>query len=154
MEKEIGILQLPPVGLPHYNFRVKAREFNSSGIDFTIWFLEGILENNPNYVDCLMYLGNLCTASGRYEKGLKLDQRLVKLKPEDPVAHYNLACSYALLNNVDDAFKALQRAVTLGYKDLEHMQRDGDLDNLRKDSRYKELVEKVKKSINSTKGRG
>jgi tetratricopeptide (TPR) repeat protein len=143
---------LPPVTLPQYNFRLKAKEFNKSGVDFTTWFLEGILEQNPNYVDCLMYLGNIYTATGRYKEGLKLDQRLVKLRPEDPVAHYNLACSYSLLENPDAAFKALEKAVALGYKDLDHMERDKDLNNLRQDDRYQVLIERAKKNLHSNKG--
>lgn len=150
MEKMPGMFQLPQMGLPQHNFRLKAREFNKSGEDFTIWFLEGVLENNPNYVDCLMCLGNIYTATGRYEEGLKIDQKLVKLKPEDPVAQYNLACSHSLLGNLDAAFKALEGAVSLGYKDLGHLQRDRDLDNLRKDDRYQELLDRVKISINSS----
>lgn len=150
MEKMFGMLQLPPVCLPQSNFRLKAREFNKSGADFTVWFLEGILENNPNYVDCLVYLGNIYTATGRYEEGLKLDQRLVKLRPEDPLAHYNLACSYSLLGNLDAAFEALEKAVALGYKDLEHLQKDRDLNNLREDVRYQELLDRAKKSVDSS----
>lgn len=152
MEKMSGMLQLPPVSLPECNFRLKAKEFNRSKEDFTIWFLEGILESNPNYVDCLMYLGNIYTATGNYEKGLKVDQKLVGLRPEDPLAHYNLACSYSLLGNLDAAFKALERAVDLGYKDLEHLQKDRDLDNLRGDARYWGLVDRVKSNINPTQG--
>ncbi len=149
MEKLSGMFQLPPVALPQHNFRLKARDFNRSDEDFTVWFLEGILENSPNYIDCLMYLGNVYTAIGRYKEGLSIDQRLVKLRPEDPLAHYNLACSYSLLGDIDAAFKALERAVALGYKDLTHLQRDRDLDNLRKDDRYQVLIERVKSSINS-----
>ncbi|MDI6759478.1 MAG: tetratricopeptide repeat protein [Candidatus Brocadiaceae bacterium] len=152
MEKMLGMHQLPQMELPQYNFRLKAKEFNKSSEDFTIWFLEGILENNPNHVDCLMYLGNVYTATGRYKEGLKVDQNLVRLRPEDPVAHYNLACSYSLLGDVDAAFKALEEAVALGYKDLVHLQRDSDLENLRKDHRYQGLIDRVKISINSMKG--
>jgi tetratricopeptide (TPR) repeat protein len=153
MEKMSGITSLPPVSLPKHDFHLKAREFNRNDEDFTIWFLEGILEDNPNYVDCLMYLGNLYTATGRHERGLKIDQRLVRLRPEDPIAHYNLACSYSLLGNLDAAVKTLEKAIALGYKDLEHLQMDRDLDNLRKDSRYQELLNRIKNDLNSARER-
>ncbi len=150
MEKISGTLHLPPLSLPQYNFRLKAKEFNKSGEDFVIWFLEGVLKNNPNYVDCLMYLGNLYTATGRYKEGLAVDQRLVKLRPKDPISHYNLACSFSLLGEIDAAFRSLERAVLLGYKDLAHLQKDRDLENLRKDARYDEIVEKIKNNIKSS----
>ena len=41
--------------------------------------------------------GNNLTLKGRYADGLQIDKRLVGLRPQDPLAHYNLACSFALL---------------------------------------------------------
>jgi len=133
-----------PITLPHYEFTIKSSEFKKEGEEFTIWFLEGILEKNPNYVDCLMYLGNAYTAHGMCEKGLQIDQRLCGLRPKDPLIHYNLACSYALLKNIDAAFDALEKAIMLGYDDIHHLERDKDLAYLRADARYRKLVKKIK----------
>ena len=133
-----------PITLPHYEFTIKSTAFKKEGEEFTIWFLEGILEKNPNYVDCLMYLGNAYTAHGMHEKGLQIDQRLCSLRPKDPMIHYNLACSHALLKNIDAAFDALGKAILLGYNDIHHLERDKDLTYLRKDVRYRKLVEKIK----------
>ena len=36
---------------------------------------------------------------------------MVQLRPNDPLAHYNLACSYALLKRTEQALKILRRAV-------------------------------------------
>jgi len=44
-----------------------------------------------------MYLGNAYTENGMYAKGLLVDLKLSRLKPNDPLVHYNLARSYALL---------------------------------------------------------
>lgn len=136
---------LNSITLPNYEFIINLPEFKKEGEEFTIWFLEGILERNPNYVDCLMYLGNAYTANGMYEKGLSVDQKLSRLRPNDPLVHYNLACSYALLKNIDAAFEALEKAIALGYKDFYHMERDKDLAYLREDVRYRRLIEKIKK---------
>lgn len=132
------------ITLPHYEFTIKSTAFKKEGEEFTIWFLEGILEKNPNYVDCLMYLGNAYTAHGMYEKGLQIDQRLCSLRPKDPIFYYNLACSHALLKNIDAAFDALEKAILLGYNDIHHLERDKDLTYLREDVRYRKLVEKIK----------
>ncbi|MEE9584886.1 MAG: hypothetical protein V3W51_05325 [Candidatus Brocadiales bacterium] len=144
MNKLSGSYQLSSISLPQYKFRLKSDEFKRSGEDFTIWFLEGVLENNPNYVDCLLYLGNAYTASGRYEEGLKIDKRLVELMREDPIVHYNLACSYSLVGNIDAAIKELETSVMLGYKDVQHIEEDEDLERLRGDKRYRELMDKIK----------
>lgn len=136
---------LDNITLPNYEFVIKSPEFNREGEEFIIWFFEGILEKNPNYVDCLMYLGNAYTKSGMYEKGLLIDQKLCHMRPNDHTAHYNLACSYTLLKNIDAAFDALKKAITLGYNDIYHLERDKDLALLREDDRYKALVNKIKK---------
>ncbi|MGQ3684867.1 MAG: tetratricopeptide repeat protein [Candidatus Loosdrechtia sp.] len=133
------------ITLPHYEFVLKSPEFGREGDEFIIWFLEGILEQNPNYIDCLMYLGNAYTARGLYEKGLLIDKKLCRLHPEDPNVHYNLACSYALIKDTGAAFEALEKAVVLGYKDIYHLTHDKDLALLRGDIRYKKLIEKIKR---------
>lgn len=135
---------LNSITLPNYEFIINSPEFKKEGAEFTIWFFENIIEKNPNYVDCLMYLGNVYTANGMYEKGLMVDQKLSLLRPKDPMVHYNLACSYALLKKIDAAFDALEKTIALGYKDVYHLEMDKDLTYLRKDIRYKELIRKIK----------
>lgn len=132
------------ITLPNYDFDIKAPEFQKEGDSFTIWFFEDILKVNSNYVECLMYLGNAYTANGMYEKGLMVDQKLSGLRPNDPTIQYNLACSYALLKDADAAIEALERAIVLGYTDIYHLERDKDLALLRKDARFRKLIEKMK----------
>lgn len=60
-------------------------------------------------------------------------------------AEYNVACSYALLKEADDAFYWLEKAAKAGYYDANHYRRDSDLDNLRKDARFSKLISKLKK---------
>jgi len=146
METEQTNRFLRAITLPKYEFTIKSPEFNKKGEEFTIWFFEGILERNPNYIDCLMYLGNAYTSNGMYEKGLLVDQRLSHLRPKDPLVHYNLACSYALLKNADAAFDALEKAIDLGYNDARHLEKDKDLAQLREDVRYRRLIEKIRKN--------
>ncbi|MDN3511794.1 MAG: hypothetical protein QY310_00775 [Candidatus Jettenia sp. CY-1] len=145
METEAKNRFLTSITLPDYEFVINLPEFKKEGEEFTVWFLEGILEDNPNYIDCLMYLGNVYTANGMYEKGLLIDKKLCRLRPEDPLVYYNLACSYALLKDSDAAFDALENAITLGYNDIYHLEQDEDLILLRGDIRYKKLIEKIKK---------
>ncbi|MBI2559937.1 MAG: hypothetical protein HYW14_02240 [Planctomycetes bacterium] len=144
MEKKSDSYNLPPVATPNYNFAINAPEFKMNEDDFLIWFLEGVLEIHPDYYDCLMYLGNIYTAKGMYEKGLNADLKLAELKPTEPLIQYNLACSYSLLGNIDAAINILKKAIDLGYKDVEHLERDNDLVNIRADKRYKELIEKLR----------
>lgn len=113
---------------------------DQSQIDFEIDFFSGVLQRNPDYVDVLRVLGNLLTLKGRYTEGLQIDKRLTRLRPNDALAHYNLACSYALLKRSDLALKTLRRAVELGYHDFRYMREDRDLDSIRHDPRFRQLL--------------
>ena len=116
---------------------------NIGGAKWEIRFYENILKRSPDYVEVLVLLGGLYTGRKMYAKGLKVDQRLTMLRKDDPIVHYNLACSCSLLRQRDEAFKALFDAVELGYRDVEHMQSDNDLDNIRSDPRYEEVVARM-----------
>jgi tetratricopeptide (TPR) repeat protein len=113
---------------------------NQTQLDFEIEFYGAILEKHPCYVDALRAHGTNLTLKGRYADGLQVDKRLVQLRPTDPLAHYNLACSYALLKRPDHAIKTLRRAIELGYRDFRYMREDHDLDAIRHDPRFRQLL--------------
>ncbi|MCI0458649.1 MAG: tetratricopeptide repeat protein [Gemmataceae bacterium] len=117
-----------------------ARATDQSQLDFEIEFFGHLLERYPDYVDVLRVQGNNLTLKGRYAEGMQIDKRLVTLRPNDPLAHYNLACSYALLKRPEQAIKTLRRAVELGYRDFRYMREDRDLDSIRHDPRFRQLL--------------
>ena len=114
--------------------------FRDSQEAYDIRLLEDLLAHVGESPDILTHLGYLYTQVRRHRDALLIDQRLVALRPRDPLAFYNLACSYALLGKVNRGFGALKRAVALGYRDLDHMQEDADLENLRSDRRWSDLL--------------
>jgi tetratricopeptide (TPR) repeat protein len=116
------------------------RASDQNQLDFEIEFFGRILEQQSDYVDVLRVQGNNLTLKGRYAEGLQIDKRLIQLRPSDPLAHYNLACSYALLKRPDNAIKTLRRAVELGYRDFRYMREDHDLDSIRHDPRFRQLL--------------
>jgi tetratricopeptide (TPR) repeat protein len=105
-------------------------------LEFEIAFFEGIVRRDRSHIEALQILGDAYTKSGQWDKGLKVDQRLARLCPTSPLVFYNLACSYSLMNRLDAAFAALERAVKLGYKDAAWLVKDPDLSNLRQDARF------------------
>src|SRR3989339_24591 len=102
----------------------------SNDLDFEISFLEGVLKHRPNYIHALAPLAAAYTCRGWYKKGLEIDKRLAGLCQDDPIVHYNLACSYALSGYIFKALVSLKRAARLGFWDIEHLQKDSDLKNL------------------------
>lgn len=125
---------------------MKKEEKKKSGdINFEIKFYEGILKEQPDFIEALMALGDLYTKKGMIKEGLEIDLRLLSLKPNDPIVLYNLACSYSLGGNIEEALKTIQAAIDNGYDDLEYLLGDEDLENLRSDPRFKEYIEVLNK---------
>jgi len=120
-----------------------------SNMDFEISFYEGILEKSPNFIEVLGAIGDLYTKRGLFEEGLRVDERLVQLRPDDEIVLYNLACSYSLMNRVNEALRTIKKAINCGYEDFEHMESDDDLLNLKKDSRFIRYFSRIKKRVKS-----
>ena len=117
--------------------RSKAEEL----LEFEIGFYEKLVGAYPDFVDALIPLGDAYTRRGLHDRGLAIDLRLTQLRNSDPMAWYNLACSYSLLKRLDEALDALKHAFALGYHDFEHLRSDPDLIHLRQSPKYRQLLE-------------
>ncbi|MDB6094429.1 MAG: hypothetical protein JWM32_1991 [Verrucomicrobia bacterium] len=116
----------------------------NSDPEFEMRFFESVLKRDPAYTEVVEILGGLYTKHGRIADGLRMDRKLVKLLPQNPTAHYNLACSLALSKRKSDALRSLRHAVQLGYTDFDWMQQDPDLDGLKKDPAFNALLNQLK----------
>jgi tetratricopeptide (TPR) repeat protein len=79
---------------------------------------------------------------GRYDEGRAIMQELIAEKPEHWATHYNAGCFEALAGNPDAAFEHLRRAKELAPAEdaAMYFREDGDLDPLREDPRFEELL--------------
>ena len=109
-----------------------------------IKFYEGLLSKRPDFVQALISLGDAYTRYGFYREGLSVDQRLVQLRPDDPVVNYNLACSLSLVGDLAKCREQLMRAVELGYRDFAYILEDTDMENLRQDAAFAEFYAQLK----------
>jgi len=112
-------------------------------VEFEVAFFESILRRSPRYTRVIEILGGLYTQQGRIADGLRMDRRLVRLQPSDPTAHYNLACSLALSRRRSDALRVLRRAVQLGYRDIDWMLQDPDLEVLKGHKGFQALITEI-----------
>ena len=94
------------------NKKPRNRKAENEQTEFELKFFSDVLERYPDYVDVLRVFGSLLTKIGHYQDGLDVDRRLVGLRPQDAIAHYNLACSYCLLRKHDQ-----DPALKIDYKD-------------------------------------
>ena len=123
--------------------------FDGAAARFEAGLFELALESTPDDLELLLALGSAYSRLGDAKKSLELDLRIVDARPEEPIFHYNLACSYSLVGQLDAAFTSLRDAIKLGYDDLEHLTMDRDLDNLRRDGRFREIVAELEPHFES-----
>jgi tetratricopeptide (TPR) repeat protein len=125
--------------------RKKTKRQESKDLDIKIQFMEGIVRRDPKYIEALQLLGDHYTQRGQYEEGRKIDERLSRLEPRNPLVFYNLACSYSLVGEVDMAAAALDKALALGYRDFKWLAKDPDLRTLRKHPLFRTIEDKIRK---------
>lgn len=111
-----------------------------SQLDFELEFYGKLLAAVPTFAEVLLVQASNLSTKGRLQEGLAVDQQLVALRPHDPTAHYNLACRYALLQQAELALATLRKAVELGYRDFRFMEQDRDLDSIRTDPRFRQIL--------------
>jgi hypothetical protein len=90
-------------------------------------------------------LGDDYTRRGRFAEGLKVDESLARLEPEDALVFYNLACSYSLTDQFDRAALALEKAMDLGYRDFAWLAKDPDLKKFRQQPAYDEIKDRIRR---------
>jgi tetratricopeptide (TPR) repeat protein len=138
--------------LPMRQDKPAHRKAGKEDLQFEIRFFEGIAHRDPDFIEALQILGDAYTRTGQWEKGLQVDERLARLCPDSALVFYNLACSYSLLEQLNEAFAALDRAVKLGYDDTRWLNKDPDLENLRHDSRFEKICSGItKKGLKSSR---
>lgn len=112
---------------------------------FEISFFESVLRREPRYDSVIEILGGIYTKAGRIADGLRMDRKLVRMRPADATAHYNLACSLALTHAFDEALRMLALAIDLGYHDAGWMAKDPDLHCFKDHSAFARLLERARK---------
>ena len=118
--------------------RARARD-----LDIEISFYEGITQDGLVYPEALELLGDAYDERGRFTDSLRIDQQLRELNPTDPLVRYNLACSLTRTGMFEQAATELEQALDLGYQDVQQLNADPDLEDLRLHPAYRRVREKL-----------
>ncbi len=79
-------------------------------------------------------------------------QKAIAEKQAVPMAMYNLATVYALKKQPDQAIEWLKKAAAAGFHDLATIQKDTDLEELRKDPRWPDVLAALEKATHPCQG--
>jgi serine/threonine protein kinase/Tfp pilus assembly protein PilF len=108
---------------------------NESLIVYPRYFIQ-----HPDDARAHLYYANTLVRVGKYDEAKKEAAKAIELNPNDPLMQYNVACFYSLLNDRKTAINAIKNAFTAGYADYEWIKRDSDLDNIRQEPEFIELL--------------
>ncbi len=74
-----------------------------------------------------------------YEGAISDFEKALKIDPKDVAVHFNLACTYSLMEKVDKAFYHLDKAVDLGFSDFKRIKEHDALAYLRIQPEFEEF---------------
>ncbi|MCX5801854.1 MAG: protein kinase [Candidatus Eisenbacteria bacterium] len=80
--------------------------------------------------------------AGRNEEGKAEAAKAIELNPTDPLMLYNTACFYARIGEKRLALDTLKHALRAGFGEYEWLARDPDLDSVRGEPEYTELMKR------------
>ncbi len=98
------------------------------------------LSKNPDDARAHMYHAIHLAAVYRKEEAIIEGKKALELNPGDSLMMYNAACLYARLGDKELAVKTLKDAIAAGQEDFEWIKRDSDLDGIRNEPEYIELM--------------
>jgi len=98
------------------------------------------LSLHPDDARAHIFFATTLVRLGRIDEAKIKAARAIELSPSDPLMFYNVACFYANVGDKTLALKSLKNALTSGYGFYEWIKRDPDLDSIRNEPEYVELM--------------
>jgi tetratricopeptide (TPR) repeat protein len=84
---------------------------------------------------------------GKYTEAIAFFERALEINNQQPMTLFNLARSRARLNDRDKAFDSLEKAVGVGFNQLDMLKKEEDLAALRDDPRFKKALTGVEVNL-------
>jgi serine/threonine protein kinase/Flp pilus assembly protein TadD len=98
------------------------------------------LSQHPDDSRGHMYYATDLAQVGEHEEAKRQAAKAIELSPDDPLMLYNAACFYAQMGEKAAAIQSIRDAIAVGYGNYEWLKRDTDLDSLRDEPDFKELI--------------
>jgi adenylate cyclase len=122
-------------------FRALNRETEAREIfQQTLRRIDNHLQLNPDDVRAVYMKSGSFAGLGDYVQAREWSDRALSMDPEEPSVLYNVACNYALLNEIDKALDCIEKAFDKGFGHKEWMEHDPDFTSIKTHPRFKALM--------------
>jgi hypothetical protein len=123
-------IERPQEVLEHINYQEEEKRYRDA------------LERDSDKFEAHANLGRIYLRLQDFEKSIYHHRQAMNLRPDDPNAYYNTACTYAKTGETEKAIALLKQSVAKGFKDFDRMRKDSDLESIRNEPGFKSLVER------------
>jgi tetratricopeptide (TPR) repeat protein len=115
-------------------------------IFFLVLFVSFFNSYGQNY-DALIKKADSCYNAKQYKKATEFYTKAFQVDPNSKKNFYNAACASSLANDKKKSLDWLEIAVNNGFNSADHINSDSDLDNIRKEKKFKKIIDNLQKSI-------
>ncbi|HVF38668.1 MAG TPA: tetratricopeptide repeat protein, partial [Gemmatimonadaceae bacterium] len=103
--------------------------------------IEERLELNPDDARAWNLGAAILATLGERDRAIEFARKSVAIDQDDPMLLYNVACTYSVLGQEEEALSALEHAVDKGYGHKDWLEHDSDFDPIRETPRFKAIIE-------------
>jgi serine/threonine protein kinase len=125
--------------------RLGNKEKLNETIQRSLKFYPEYLTRHPDDARAHLFYALDLAVAKQFDKAKIEADKAIKLNPTDVLMIYNVACFYSVMDEKKMAIETIGKAIAAGYKAYDWMERDVDLDNIRNEPAFIELM-KGKKS--------
>ena len=120
-----------------------------------------IVELNPEDIESIYWLAMSHHGLGNYEQAIKYHQMVADFMESDHtdgLVHYkryglrNLARAYSLKGDINNSINSLKLAVEAGFDDSYYLSQNSDLENVRNDARFQDVLKSLRIKEFQSKG--
>ncbi len=113
-------------------------------VDKALEEIKEVLYQNPNIDGIRPIYATYLVIQGKIDEAKEqLNARTLEVSTADHDMAYWVASSFAMMGETDEAFKWLERAIALGNENRNWFEVDRNLESLRRDPRFLELMQKI-----------
>ncbi len=99
---------------------------------------------DPSLVSARLNRGYCLLVLKRYDEAVRSYEYVAKTSEKQRgLALYNITCAYSVTNDKQKALKYLEKAIAAGWNNLDHMESDPDMDNIRDEPEYSALLKRL-----------